>query len=286
MIFKSYINNRFSNNKRNSQISIYNSSEHKNKLPLTFLPNKHPIKLLSSSTFKLYKSNQKNYINYTMLKSNKENNYKYNTSKENDTMKKNSRTFRIINDHLKNFSKNDNSNSSSIIFNDKIYTDRNNYEKNNINKVALKKFNRIINDIKKDKELESKINENNIIESYRNEIYKMLKYEKKNFVNKLNKNLGVPINKRIKLLKEAKCTINQLQKNSLNSISSYDSLYKQNTHKNNFNFSMIKTREFRVIKTYNDLSNLSSKKPIIYKLLQKPKLNVPKFENINKMNIF
>ena len=286
MIFKSYINKRFSNNKRNSQISIYNSSELKNKLPLTFLPNKHPIKLLSSSIFKLYKPNQKNYINYTMLKSNKENNYKYNTSKENDTMKKNSRTFRIINDHLKNFSKNDNSNSSSIIFNDKIYTDRNNYEKNNINKVALKKFNRIINDIKKDKELESKINENNIIESYRNEIYKMLKYEKKNFVNKLNKNLGVPINKRIKLLKEAKCTINQLQKNSLNSISSYDSLYKQNTHKNNFNFSMIKTREFRVIKTYNDLSNLSSKKPIIYKLLQKPKLNVPKFENINKMNIF
>lgn len=281
MIFKSYINNRFTNNKRNSQTSIYNLSEHKNKFSLAFLQNKHPIKLLSSSTFKIYKPFQKNYINYTMIKNNRENNYKYNTTKENDTMKKNSRTFKTINDHSKNFPKNNYSNSSSTLFKDKIYTNKRNYEKNNTNRIALKKFNKLIYDIKQDKKLESRINENNIKESYRNNIYKMSKFEKINFMKKLNRNLGVPINKRIKLLKEAKYSINQLQKNSLNSISSYDSLYRQNTHENNFNFSMIKTRELHMIKPYNDLSNISNKKPIIYKLLQKPKLNVPKFENIN-----
>ena len=262
MIFKSYINKQFINSRRNSQTLIYNTSEHKNKLQTTFLNNKIPIKLLNSKSLKLYRPIQKNYINYTIITNNIEHNYKFTTLKENDTLKKNTKTLRIVNDHLKYFSKNklNNNDSNRIIFNHKNYTYRTNYGKNNLNKIVFKKINKLIYDIKQDKdEIVSQINDTNMNESSKSDIYNMLKFEKLNFAHKLHKNSGVPINKRIKLLKEARNSINQLQKNS-------------------FNYPMIKTQRLETINPYNDISN---KKPIIIKLFQKPKLNVPKFININ-----
>ena len=230
------------------------------------MKNKKPITLLNSNSFKIYQPIQKNYINYTIIKNNIEHNYKYNTTKENDTITKNRKALRIINDHYKQFSKNNFNNSSTrIIFNQKNYTDRINYEKSNLKKISFKKFNKLIYDIKQDKEeIESKINDSNMNESSKSDIYNIKTFEKINLSHKLNKNIGLPIRKRIKFLKEAKNSINQMQKNS-------------------FNHSVIKTQKLEMIKPYNDISK---KKPIIIKLFQKPKLNVPKFININKMNVF
>ena len=163
--------------------------------------------------------------------------------KENDTIKKNSKTLRIINEHFNQFSKNNFNNSTKrIIFNHKNYTDRINYEKNNVNKIAFKKFYKLIYDIKQDKEeIESKINESNMNESSKSDVYNIKTFEKINLAHKLNKNKGIPINKRIKFLKEAKNSIYQMQKNS-------------------FNHSVIKTQNLEMIKPYNDISK---KKPII-----------------------
>lgn len=266
MIFTSYINKHSLNNRRNSPTLINNTNEYKHKLTTAFLKNKKPITLINSNSFKIFHPIQKNYINYTIIKNNLEHNYKYNTMKENDTIKKNSKTLRIINEHFNQFSKNNFNNSTKrIIFNHKNYTDRINYEKNNVNKIAFKKFYKLIYDIKQDKEdIESKINESNMNESSKSDVYNIKTFEKINLANKLNKNKGIPINKRIKFLKEAKNSIYQMQKNS-------------------FNHSVIKTQNLEMIKPYNDISK---KKPIIIKLFQKPKLNVPKFININKINVF
>ncbi len=75
-----------------------NTNEYKHKLTTAFLKNKKPITLINSNSFKIFHPIQKNYINYTIIKNNLEHNYKYNTMKENDTIKKNSKTLRIINE--------------------------------------------------------------------------------------------------------------------------------------------------------------------------------------------
>ena len=263
MILTSYINKKSVFNRRISQRLIDNTNEHKHKLTAAFLKNKKPITIINSNSFKLFQPIQKNYINYTFIKNNVEHNYKYNTTRENYSIKKNSKTLRIINDHFNQFSKN--KSTTRILFNQKENTDRINYEKNNLNKKAFRKFYKLIYDIKQDKEgVESKINDTNMNESSKSDIYNIRTFEKINLAHKLTKNNGLPIKKRIKFLKEAKISITQMQKSS-------------------FNHSVIKTQNLEMIKPYNDLSK---KKPIIVKLFQKPKLNVPKFININKINVF
>ena len=70
----------------------------------------------------------------------------------------------------------------------------------------------------------------------------------------------MPINKRIKMLKDFKCSINQMQKNSFNSFISYKSLFNYNDKQNSNNYPNFRNYKLKTIKPYNDISD---RKPII-----------------------
>ena len=83
------------------------------------------------------------------------------------------------------------------------------------------------------------------------------------------------------MLKDAKNSLNQMQKNSFNSFLFYKSMSDEQQISHNFD--SFRNSNLRQIKPYNDISD---RKPIIIKHFPKPKLGVPKFININKMKVF
>ena len=275
MFFNSYQNNIFVNRRRNSQTSIKILNDYTYKIAKSFLQKKQPIKLISSFSFRSYKPIKSNYINYTVLENNNKDNYLSRTSRENNnyTNSKNSKKFRIVNDYLKH----NNSNSSYKT------SFRNNDNKINVNKkFFLKKYDKMIDTNKQNEALlETKTNEPSFFEANEKDI-PMKKFEKYRFIQSLNKKSGIPIGKRIKLLKEAKCSINQMKKNSFNSFSSYKSIFDDNNQNNYFDKSTIEKKKYKLI----PFNNILDKKPIIIKHLEKPKLEVPKFININQINLF
>ena len=290
MIFNSYQNNLINIKRRNSQKTIKIINDYPYKLSKSLIKKKQSNQSLSSFSFKTYKPNQNNYINYTVLENKQKENYISKTSRESNDyiIKKKSKQFRLVNDYLMNIPKiNYKGNSSKNFFNNKSYTERtynssyNKYQtyKNN-NTFLQNKFNLLLkNDIKENKGKEATL-ESNKEDNSNNSI---AQFDKKNFMYKLNKNGNMPINKRIKMLKDFKYSINQMQKNSFNSFISYKSLFNYNDKQNSNNYPNFRNYKLKTIKPYNDISD---RKPIIIKHFPKPKLGVPKFININKMNIF
>jgi len=290
MIFNSYQNNLINIKRRNSQKTIKIINDYPYKLSRSLLKKKQSNQSLSSFSFKTYKSNQNNYINYTVLENKQKENYISKTSRESNDyiIKKKSKQFRLVNDYLMNKPKiNYKGNSLKNFFNNKSYTERtynssyNKYQpyKNN-NTFLQNKFNILLkNDIKENKGKEETLESN----KEDNSITSITQFDKKNFMYKLNKNGNMPINKRIKMLKDFKYSINQMQKNSFNSFISYKSLFNYNDKQNSNNYPNFRNYKLKTIKPYNDISD---RKPIIIKHFPKPKLGVPKFININKMNIF
>ena len=223
MIFNSYQNNLINIKRRNSQKTIKIINEYPYKLSKSLLKKKQSNQSLSSFSFKTYKPNQNNYINYTVLENKQKENYISKTSRESNDyiIKKKSKQFRLVNDYLMNIPKiNYKENSLKNFFNNKSYTERtynssyNKYQPyNNSNNTFLQnKFNLLLkNDIKANKGKEETLESN----KEDNSNSSIAQFDKKNFMYKLNKNGNMPINKRIKMLKDFKYSINQMQKNLL-----------------------------------------------------------------------
>ena len=261
MIFQAYQNNQLKNKKRFSLKSIKIINDYPNKLSKFSLPKNKSVKLFSSSSFKTYKPNQNNYINYTALDNTEKENYlnKLSKKRNNFLIKKRSQQFRIVNDYLIKLHKNNAiSKSSKDMFNYK-YSEEKAYNSND-------KF---------------KPESRNIYETDKGNNYTNSNYDFFNSIRELNKKSGIPIHSRIKMLKDAKNSINQMQKISFNSFLFFKSMNEdQQTSRV---FDSFRNSKLRQIKPYNDISD---RKPMMIKHFPKPKLGVPKFININKMKIY
>ena len=196
-------------------------------------------------------------------------------------IKKKSQQFKIVNDYLIKLQKNNAlGNSHNVLFNNK-YSEEKTYNINNnkiqsFKNIFQKKYNKLINDIKEDK-LETRHayetdKENNLSNS---------NFDIFGSIRELNKKSGIPIHSRIQMLKDAKNSLNQMQKNSFNSFLFYKSMNDEQQISHNLD--SFRNSNLRQIKPYNDISD---RKPIIIKHFPKPKLGVPKFININKMKVF
>lgn len=288
MFFRSYQNNIIINRRRNSQNTINNIKEYSYKLSKPFYQKNQPNKSLSSNSFKSFRPSQNNYINYTVLENNERNNYISKTARESNDyfIKKNSKKFRIVNDYLEQFKKSKIiGNSYKTIINNKSYTERTSYENNknnqSYNNIQQKKFYGFLKIINKHKgKLETKFLYETKQKDNNNTI---CHFDKLKDIHNLNKKTAIPINKRIKMLKEAKYSITQMKKDSINSFNSYKTIFNYNDKQNTFNFASFRNQRLKYIKPYNDISD---RKPIIIKHFPKPKLEVPKFININNMKIF
>ena len=283
MIFRAYQNNPIKNKKRFSLKSIKIINEYPNKLSKLSLQKNKSAKLFSSSSFKSYRTNQNNYINYTALENTEKGNYLSQLSKKrnNFIIQKKSQQFKIVNDYLIKLQKNNAlGNSHNVLFNNK-YSEEKTYNINNnkiqsFKSIFQKKYNKLINDIKEDKLETRRVYETDKENNLTNSNFDIF-----GSIRELNKKSGIPIHSRIQMLKDAKNSLNQMQKNSFNSFLFYKSMSDEQQISHNFD--SFRNSNLRQIKPYNDISD---RKPIIIKHFPKPKLGVPKFININKMNIF
>lgn len=283
MIFRAYQNNPIKNKKRFSLKSIKIINEYPNKLSKLSLQKNKSAKLFSSSSFKSYRTNQNNYINYTALENTEKGNYLSQLSKKrnNFIIKKKSQQFKIVNDYLIKLQKNNAlGNSHNVLFNNK-YSEEKTYNINNnkiqsFKSIFQKKYNKLINDIKEDKLETRRVYETDKENNLTNSNFDIF-----GSIRELNKKSGIPIHSRIQMLKDAKNSLNQMQKNSFNSFLFYKSMSDEQQISHNFD--SFRNSNLRQIKPYNDISD---RKPIIIKHFPKPKLGVPKFININKMKVF
>ena len=282
MIFRAYQNNPIKNKKRFSLKSIKIINEYPNKLSKLSLQKNKSAKLFSSSSFKSYRTNQNNYINYTALENTEKGNYLSQLSKKrnNFIIKKKSQQFKIVNDYLIKLQKNNVlGNSHNVLFNK--YSEEKTYNINNnkiqsFKSIFQKKYNKLINDIKEDKLETRRVYETDKENNLTNSNFDIF-----GSIRELNKKSGIPIHSRIQMLKDAKNSLNQMQKNSFNSFLFYKSMSDEQQISHNFD--SFRNSNLRQIKPYNDISD---RKPIIIKHFPKPKLGVPKFININKMKVF
>jgi len=283
MIFRAYQNNPIKNKKKFSLKSFKIINEYPNKLSKLSLQKNKSVKLFSSSSFKSYRTNQNNYINYTALKNTEKGNYLSQLSKKrnNFIIKKKSQQFKIVNDYLIKLQKNNAlGNSHNVLFNNK-YSEEKTYNINNnkiqsFKSIFQKKYNKLINDIKEDKLETRRVYETDKENNLTNSNFDIF-----GSIRELNKKSGIPIHSRIQMLKDAKNSLNQMQKNSFNSFLFYKSMSDEQQISHNFD--SFRNSNLRQIKPYNDISD---RKPIIIKHFPKPKLGVPKFININKMKVF
>ena len=283
MIFQAYQNNQLKNKKRFSLKSIKIINDYPNKLSKFSLPKNKSVKLFSSSSFKTYKPNQNNYINYTALENTEKGNYLSQLSKKrnNFIIQKKSQQFKIVNDYLIKLQKNNAlGNSHNVLFNNK-YSEEKTYNINNnkiqsFKSIFQKKYNKLINNIKEDKLETRRVYETDKENNLTNSNFDIF-----GSIRELNKKSGIPIHSRIQMLKDAKNSLNQMQKNSFNSFLFYKSMSDEQQISHNFD--SFRNSNLRQIKPYNDISD---RKPIIIKHFPKPKLGVPKFININKMKVF
>ena len=258
-------------------------------------------------------SRPKNYINYTFLDKNK--NYILKAKPSKTFHKKalhshlNKRPkLTIVNDYLKSFQK-----SSSNWVNSLKLTKENNINfkasrniDNNPNKEAnfnFNNYNNYFNEETTNRDNISKIsnnlsyktflNENNGSTQTKIEPYEEMKIVGTGNISDYSKvkirsviNSSMPIFKKIKVLKEAKCSINKFKRNNkVNCSSSFKTFYEEsNTSKN----SLDKIKNIFEINNYKDYyynNNIDNKRPIIIKYMPKPKLSVPKYSNVNSMKI-
>ena len=283
MIFRAYQNNPIKNKKRFSLKSIKIINEYPNKLSKLSLQKNKSAKLFNSSSFKSCGTNQNNYINYTALENTEKGNYlsQLSNKRNNFIIKKKSQQFKIVNDYLIKLQKNNAfGNTHNVLFNNK-YSEEKTYNINNnkiqsFKSIFQKKYNKLTNDIKEDKLETRRVYETDKENNLTNSNFDIF-----GSIRELNKKSGIPIHSRIQMLKDAKNSLNQMQKNSFNSFLFYKSMSDEQQISHNFD--SFRNSNLRQIKPYNDISD---RKPIIIKHFPKPKLGVPKFININKMKVF
>ena len=219
----------------------------------------------------------------------------------------------IVNEYLKTFRKSLNLSNSTLFLKDKNNTTNSSlnkrYNTNKNKEINYNNYNNIFNKeeflnknniskISNNISFKSLLNDNNVSTQSKIEPYELIQLGPNNSKNNTNNihtfsklklrsviNSSIPIFKKINILKEAKISINQMQKNKFNnSSSSYktfleesnNSKYNNNENKNIF--------ENDFYKEYYS-NNIYNKKPIIIKYFPKPKLSVPKYVNINNINV-
>jgi hypothetical protein len=99
-------------------------------------------------------------------------------------------------------------------------------------------------------------------------------------------NSGIPIDNKIKMLKERKNSIDKIIKNkSSSTLCSTKSIFGEESDKK---FILELGQNFFKSISYKDNNKyyLNRNKPVVIKYMAKPKLNVPKFKNVNNINIF
>jgi hypothetical protein len=318
MLFNSYSNSS-NNNKKKSQIlfnkkNVYRDFSYNN--PFSKSLKSHN---LASSTTKI-----NNYINYTFSDKNNKYKYfhKVRSTKNNQKIllmqKKYNKTqgLKIINNfpktvknnsswsNFKYFKENDNNynmknpmnfmnKDSKIKNNNNIYINEEFHSRNNISKIS---GNKSIKNL--DSFIQSKIEANDFLEIYKDR-YK----ENEALINLVNENIkryhkikvnsvlnsSIPIKKKINILKEAKSSIEKMKKNKMNTSSSFRGFLDDSNQSKLNNYSSEKSKYFNDIssyyyKDYYD-NKFANKRPIIIKYMPKPKLSVPKFININNIEI-
>lgn len=306
MFFNSYSNINLKNKRK------YNELFNKNFYYKTGALNNNSFSKPLENNIMTSKPKKNNYINYTfseknykLIHKNKSINFyhKLVNSKRNKKPK-----LTIVNDFFKSFQKSSNNWINSIQFSKKSninYKSSRNIPKNDIMKESHFNSNyfeevtnrdnisRINNNNNSTKyflnenigETQSKIESYDFMDIYKEKYIKLneeLKniniFSKRKINTQFNKHL--PIFKRLKVLKEAKNSIDKIRKNKINSSSSSKAFFEESNISR-----LINNYSERNRINYKDsyISNISSKKPIIIKYNPKPKLSVPKFININNI---
>ena len=306
MFFNSYSNINLKN-KRNYK-ELYN----KNFYYKTGAINNNSFSKPLENNIMTSKPKKNNYINYTFSEKNYKlihKNKSFNFYHKLDNNKRNKKPkLTIVNDFFKCFQKSSNNWINPILFSKKSninYRSSRNITKSNIMKESH--FNNNYFEEVTNRDNISRINNNNIstkyflnenigetqskIDSYdfmdiykekyiklNEELKKINIFSKGNINTKFNKHL--PIFKRLKVLKEAKNSIDKIRKNKINSSSSSKAFFEESNISR-----LINNYSERNKINYKDsyISSISSKKPIIIKYNPKPKLSVPKFININNI---
>ena len=254
----------------------------------------------------------KHYINYTFLDKNKNYILKVKQTKNNHKKAINSNLTKrpkltIVNDYFKSFQKPQNNWLNSLKLtkeNDIIYNGSRNINNNISKETNFNNYNNYFNEELTNRDNISKISNNVSYKTFLNENNgstqnKIGPYEEIKMIGAGNGsnyskvkirsviNSSIPIFKKIKVLKEAKCSINKFKRNNkVNSSSSFKTFLEESNNMSKNSIDKIKNIfEINNYKDYYYNNNIDNKRPIIIKYLPKPKLSVPKYVNINSMKI-
>ena len=273
--FKNYINYTFSNKNRKF-IHKTKSNTQFQKTSYTSKHNKNIRDILESEYPKKGKKTLNNIDYLSSLKSTKEDNTNYKSTKysiSNKTYNNDYYNDEIFNrDNLSKISNNIPFKNMDYFCNYNIKTIPSKLETNDFYEITE-------NSVKTNDEFKNlyQNNNNHINYNYNNfNINTMFKFKS-----------SLPIFKRINILKEVKSSIDKIKKNNFNNSSSFKTMNEESfqTKKNNFSSerNKYKISTYRY-KNYHD--SMLNKKPIIIKHMPKPKLSVPKYNNINNIKIF
>lgn len=272
--FKNYINYTFSD-KNHKFIHKTKSSTKFQKYPYASKRNKSIRDILESEYQKKGKrALNNNYINFNSLKSSKEDNTNYKSTKYSGSIKTYNNDYYnepfFNRDNLSKFSNNISFKHTDKFFTEKIKTIPSKLETNDF-------FEFTENSVKTNDEFKNLYRDNNYNINYNNfNINTMIKFKS-----------SLPIFKRINILKEVKSSIDKIKKNKFNNSSSFKTMNDESLQSKINNYSSEKNKY--KIKTYRYKSyhdTMLDKKPIIIKHMPKPKLSVPKYKNINNIQIF
>jgi hypothetical protein len=271
--FKNYINYTFLDKNHKFIQKTKSSTKFQKNL---YVPkhNKSIRDILENEYQKKGKKALNNLIYFNSLKSAKEDNNNYKSKKYSARIKTYNNDYyneEVFNrDNLSKFS-----NKISFKNMDKCYTDN---IKTVPSKLETNDFFEITeSSVKTNYEFGNLYKDNNYNINYNNfNINSMIKFKS-----------SIPIFKRINILKEVKSSIDKIKKNKFNNSSSFKTMNDESLQSKINNYSSEKNK-YKIstyrYKNYND--TLLNQKPIIIKHMPKPKLSVPKYNNINNIKIF
>jgi hypothetical protein len=273
--FKNYINYTFLDKNRKFIHKAKSSIKFQKN---SFAPkhNKNIRDILESEYKKKGKKALYNLAYFNSLKSTKEDNTNYKTTKNSISNKTYNNDYykeEIFNsDNLSKLGDNISFKDIDKFYIDNIKTIPSKLETNDFFEITE-------NSVKTNGELKNLYKDNNY----------QINYNLNNFnINTMIKfKSSLPIFKRINILKEVKSSIDKIKKNKFNNSSSFKTMNDESLQSKINNYSSEKNK-YKIstyrYKSYHD--NMLNKKPIIIKHMPKPKLSVPKYKNINNIQIF
>ena len=273
--FKNYINYTFSDKNH----KFIHKTKSNTKFQINSYAQKHNKSIrdiLESEYQKKGKKALNNISYFNSLKYAKEDNTNYKSTKysiSNKTYNNDYYNEEVFNrDNLSKISNNISFKNIDKFYNDNIKTIPSKLETNDFFEITenLVKTNGEFKDFCKDNKYHINFNYNNF------NINTMIKFKS-----------SLPIFKRINILKEVKSSIDKIKKNKFNNSSSFKTMNDESYQSKINNFSSEKNK-YKIstyrFKNYHD--TMLNTKPKIIKHMPKPKLSVPKYNNINNIKIF